>query len=107
MTLCEMGKQRCGIVLTENAAGAVPQNKNRAEEKTLQPVYHLPVDCDIIRKAGSPWVKRLPASVLAPTGGFEPLACRLGGGRSILLSYVGEWTNRIVTQFFFCVKHFF
>ena len=26
---------------------------------------------------------------LAPTGGFEPLACRLGGGRSILLSYVG------------------
>ena len=30
---------------------------------------------------GSPYV--------APTGGFEPLACRLGGGRSILLSYVG------------------
>ena len=27
--------------------------------------------------------------MLAPTGGFEPLACRLGGGRSILLSYVG------------------
>ena len=27
---------------------------------------------------------------LAPTGGFEPLACRLGGGRSILLSYVGK-----------------
>ena len=26
---------------------------------------------------------------MAPTGGFEPLACRLGGGRSILLSYVG------------------
>ena len=29
---------------------------------------------------------------LAPTGGFEPLACRLGGGRSILLSYVGLLT---------------
>ena len=27
---------------------------------------------------------------MAPTGGFEPLACRLGGGRSILLSYVGK-----------------
>ena len=27
---------------------------------------------------------------LAPTGGFEPLACRLGGGRSIRLSYVGK-----------------
>ena len=26
---------------------------------------------------------------LAPTGGFEPLTYRLGGGCSILLSYVG------------------
>ena len=30
---------------------------------------------------------------MAPTGGFEPLACRLGGGRSILLSYVGIWAR--------------
>ena len=29
---------------------------------------------------------------VAPTGGFEPLACRLGGGRSILLSYVGMFS---------------
>ncbi len=34
--------------------------------------------------------KRGAASSMAPTGGFEPLACRLGGGRSILLSYVGR-----------------
>ena len=28
-------------------------------------------------------------SLLAPTRGFEPPTCRLGGGRSIQLSYVG------------------
>ena len=34
---------------------------------------------------------------VAPAGGFEPLAFRLGGGRSILLSYAGIWncTNGI------------
>lgn len=34
----------------------------------------------------------------APTGGFEPLACRLGGGRSILLSYVGLFNYVILTH---------
>ena len=33
--------------------------------------------------------KPSPASLLAPTRGFEPPTYRLGGGRSILLSYVG------------------
>ncbi len=27
---------------------------------------------------------------MAPMRGFEPPACRLGGGRSILLSYMGR-----------------
>ena len=31
----------------------------------------------------------LSSEDLAPTRGFEPPTCRLGGGRSILLSYVG------------------
>ena len=35
---------------------------------------------------------------MAPTGGFEPLACRLGGGRSIRLSYVGKTLKSISFQ---------
>ena len=32
---------------------------------------------------------RIKRRALAPMGGFEPLTYRLGGGRSILLSYMG------------------
>ena len=43
---------------------------------------------------------------MAPTGGFEPLACRLGGGRSILLSYVGIYhACCILTQTAACVNY--
>ena len=34
--------------------------------------------------------------VLAPAGGFEPLAFRLGGGRSILLSYAGIYLPELL-----------
>lgn len=45
------------------------------------------------------------AHLVVPTTGFEPVTCRLGGGRSILLSYDGvvvgavEWrrANYLVT----------
>ena len=59
-------------------------------------------------------LKWLPA--LAPTGGLEPLTCRLGGGRSIQLSYVGifcsdlsilseaaRFVNRISFLWHFCL----
>ena len=39
--------------------------------------------------------------LLAPTGGFEPLACRLGGGRSILLSYGCKTLKSISFRGFF------
>ena len=41
---------------------------------------------------------------MAPTGGFEPLACRLGGGRSIRLSYVGKTLKSISFTSFFVNK---
>ncbi len=34
---------------------------------------------------------------MAPVSGFEPLAYRLGGGRSILLSYTGFHSRYYIT----------
>ena len=42
-----------------------------------------------MKKAQNPRITEDFVLVMAPAGGFEPLAFRLGGGRSILLSYAG------------------
>ena len=46
---------------------------------------------------------------MAPTRGFEPPTCRLGGGRSVLLSYVGIFHSclYILASVQGNVKHFF
>lgn len=40
--------------------------------------------------------KWLAAVLLAPPAGFEPVACRLGGDRSILLSYGTIWLKPFI-----------
>ena len=49
-------------------------------------------------KSGKPFIFKGFPLFLAPIGGFEPSACRLGGGRSILLSYMGKNTTIILPQ---------
>lgn len=48
------------------------------------------------KKRCKPSKNGLQRSFLAPPAGFEPVACRLGGDRSILLSYGTIWLKPFI-----------
>ena len=50
------------------------------------------------KKRCKPSKNGLQRSFLAPPAGFEPVACRLGGDRSIQLNYGGLYRNYSILQ---------
>ena len=55
-------------------------------------------DETITKNRGKPSKNGLQRSFLAPPAGFEPVACRLGGDRSIQLSYGGLYRKYYIIQ---------